>query len=101
MAALAKVASVTWLRRVNRHAHTGFLDDAGKLVAECQRRFELGVADASIQIGVQVAAADTGRLDADEDFVRCRQRDFLDAHVARAMQPGGKHQRFPKPGARW
>ena len=77
MSALTQVAMVAWLRRVNRHARAGtqlsyvradLFDDTGKLVSQDERRFENGVTDASISKRVEVAAANAGGRNAQENI---------------------------------
>ena len=100
MPALAKITPMTGLRRINRHSRPGcqprlpLVDDPGKLVANDQRRFELRVANARIEIGVEITAANAGGRNANANLPRAesrRCRNFFNAQVTRAMESGGQH----------
>jgi hypothetical protein len=93
--AFAQVAVVTRLGWVNRDALAGIHADTGKLMAEDCRCLEDGIADATVEIGVEVATANAGRSDADENFVGAAlagNRDAFEAQIAWTVEPGGKHQ---------
>lgn len=114
MPALTKIAPVTRLGRINRHSRPSRqpryspVDDPRKLVANDQRRFELGVANARIEIGVEIAAANAGCRNANKNLPspqRRRRSDVFNAQVTRAMESGGQHLqairfrvRLPGPG---
>jgi hypothetical protein len=99
MSALAQVATVAWLRRVNRHARAGtqlsyvradLFDDTGKLVSEDDRRFQDSVTDASISKRVQVAAANAGGGDTQENIAGAGFAgvgDTLNPNVTRTVEP--------------
>jgi len=103
MAPLAEVAAMARLRRVDGHPHTwpqtlyvraNGLDDAGKFVPENQRRFEDGVTNAAIKIRMQIATANTGRGDADQNLARTGLAgvgDAFDTDIERAVKTGREH----------
>jgi hypothetical protein len=107
MPMFAKIAPVTRLRRVNRHTHAcpqrlpvaiqgvgseGF-NHAREFVTEDQGRFENGVANPSILIGMQVAAADAGRSHPQQHLPRPRRPrmgDLFHTDVARTVKTSGE-----------
>jgi hypothetical protein len=104
MTALAEVAVVARMSGVDGHAraraqvfHAGSdgFDDPGEFVPENMGRFENGIADAAIGERVQIAAANTGGGDAQQDITgpgRAGMRHAFDAEVARAMEACGQHR---------
>src|SRR5204863_9216009 len=63
-------------------------------MAERERSFDLRVADASIVIGVKIAAANPGDADADQNLSaprHARTRNSLHAQILCAMQARGEH----------
>ena len=67
-------------------------DNPRKLVPNNQRRFQLGVANPGVQIGVEITPANTGGLNANENVPSAGSRrcsNFFNAQVARAMESGG------------
>ena len=102
MSAFAQVAAVARMSGVNRHACAGtqlsyvradLFDHTGKLVSEDERRFENGVTNASISKRVEVAAADAGGRNAQENIAGARFAgvgDALHPDVTRTVQAGGE-----------
>jgi hypothetical protein len=104
MSALAKVTVVAGVSGIDGHTRAGpqvlhagadGFDDAGKFMPENMRRFHDGVANAAVGERVQIAAANTGGRDLQQDIPgpgRAGMRHAFDAEVSRAMQAGGQHQ---------
>ena len=70
------------------------LHESGKLVAEDERLFNLCVPDAGVEVGVEIAAADTSGCDAQECFTRARRArvgDGVDTEIRRAVETRGEH----------
>ncbi len=101
VALFAKIAAVTRHGGINGNERAqaefvvaALLDNTGKLMTEDQRCFENGIADASVHIGVQVAATDAGGQDADEGFAAfgfAGMWNAFEAQIARPVEPGGAH----------
>ena len=109
MALFAHHAAAARLRRVHRHpgAHaqglvvavvgigSHGLHHAGELVAQHQGLLHHGVADAAVVVGMQVAAADAHRGDAEARHAgagRAWDGNPLDAEVVGAVQADGQHR---------
>ena len=63
-------------------------------MAERERRFQLGIANPTVEISVQVATANARRFDPDQDVTRPSHpggKHLLNTEVARAMESGGVH----------
>ena len=103
MITLAEIAAVTWLRRIDCDTHTGAkvfhvptdgIDDTGKFVAENERRLENCVADARVGIRVQIATADTGNGDTNQNLAGAGLagvRNAFEPDVARPVQSCCQH----------
>jgi hypothetical protein len=75
--------------------------DAGRLVAQDERRSDDKVSDAPVLPVVDIRAADPNRPDGDQDFAgaRRRHRSPLQAQVAHAVQHRREIRRFVHRGA--
>ena len=96
---------MTGLRRINGHVHAGVqgphvpangFDNTRELMSENQRRFKDSGANATVEIRMEIAPADAGCRDTDQDFSRvwlAGVGDVFNADVTRTVEPGRKHGR--------
>ena len=81
------------MRTIGRLRSDGF-DNGGELVANHERALDRRVADASVMVRMQVAAADPRRLHAQQHLAGSGQPGrghALDAEIARPVQPRRQH----------
>lgn len=70
-------------------------DDAAELMAEDERAFEGDIADASVEIGVEIAAADANAAVSDQDLPRPRlagRREVFKSQISRAVKSNRSHE---------